>query len=659
MYVRSIRFENLGPISQLDITPPFNPDGSPTPLILVGQNGAGKSLTLATILDTIVECRKKAWTSIAEVKHDEFLRLMKKSYIRSPGNYSLASVKLEDGETQFELTEIATRISHENFSTAYASLIADHPDINSSGFPKSGFYKGSKSAGDVPDSITRSIYLYFPYFRYEPPAWINASSSVDFSSSVKFFGTETASIIKTNVVEEIQRWLLNTVLDRELYEKVMAPVEVSPGQKVSGFYGYNGSNSTNLILVNNLLTKMYQMRDSSIQSARVGIGPRANRQISVFVKRNDEDEVVASPAITQLSSGELMTLAMFSEIIREWDYVTGRPAANLNEIKGVVLIDEIDLHLHISFQKAVLPQIISMFPNVQFIVTSHSPFFLLGMAQKNNSSVQICNLPIGNIISPEEFIEFQAGYDVYFEKNQQFRLGYENLKRQAAASAKPLIITEGKTDWKHIKAALNYLNGYGQHTDIDVEFLEYSDDVDMGDDRLARMCEHFARVAQTRKMIFVFDRDNPTIIGKMSGSPGRYRSWGNQVFSLCIPEPPNRKGYKNISIEFYYSDGDLRTVDPSTNRRLIFSNEIEKVIRPGKNQVFHRLLQHPETSEEFEKKIYDQDCDKIIDEFGHQVAMSKAAFADLVAEKRQGFDSFDRTSFTDFFDIVRDISSLP
>lgn len=44
--------------------------------------------------------------------------------------------------------------------------------------------------------------------------------------------------------------------------------------------------------------------------------------------------------------------------------------------EGIALIDEIEAHLHISLQKKILPFLTGFFPNVQFIVTTHSPFIL-------------------------------------------------------------------------------------------------------------------------------------------------------------------------------------------------------------------------------------------------------------------------------------------
>ncbi|MCU0444483.1 MAG: AAA family ATPase [Microscillaceae bacterium] len=44
------------------------------------------------------------------------------------------------------------------------------------------------------------------------------------------------------------------------------------------------------------------------------------------------------------------------------------------EIFGIVMIDEIDLHLHPTWQRTILPSLQKVFPNIQFIVTTHSPF---------------------------------------------------------------------------------------------------------------------------------------------------------------------------------------------------------------------------------------------------------------------------------------------
>lgn len=46
---------------------------------------------------------------------------------------------------------------------------------------------------------------------------------------------------------------------------------------------------------------------------------------------------------------------------------------------GIVLIDEVETHLHLRLQRLILPMLTSLFPNIQFIVTSHSPFVLCSL----------------------------------------------------------------------------------------------------------------------------------------------------------------------------------------------------------------------------------------------------------------------------------------
>lgn len=76
--------------------------------------------------------------------------------------------------------------------------------------------------------------------------------------------------------------------------------------------------------------------------------------------------------ILQLSDGEKCTLALFGDLARR--LAIANPALeNPLEGTGVVLIDEIELHMHTSWQRKVIETLKRTFPNVQFIITTHSP----------------------------------------------------------------------------------------------------------------------------------------------------------------------------------------------------------------------------------------------------------------------------------------------
>jgi len=75
-----------------------------------------------------------------------------------------------------------------------------------------------------------------------------------------------------------------------------------------------------------------------------------------------------------LSSGYQAVLDIILDIIMRMQNQTQR-SFDFN-LPGIVLIDEIETHLHLELQKNIMPFLTTIFPNIQFIVTSHSPFIL-------------------------------------------------------------------------------------------------------------------------------------------------------------------------------------------------------------------------------------------------------------------------------------------
>ena len=77
-------------------------------------------------------------------------------------------------------------------------------------------------------------------------------------------------------------------------------------------------------------------------------------------------------SIEQLSDGEKSVLCMFADIARRLALANPEADNPLLGI-GIVLIDEVDAHLHPSWQAKIMPALMEAFPNIQFIVTTHSP----------------------------------------------------------------------------------------------------------------------------------------------------------------------------------------------------------------------------------------------------------------------------------------------
>lgn len=81
--------------------------------------------------------------------------------------------------------------------------------------------------------------------------------------------------------------------------------------------------------------------------------------------------------INDLSDGYKNTLSMVADIAYRMALLNPQLFDNvLNDTPGVVLIDEIDLHLHPTWQKRILNDLTTIFPKVQFIVSTHAPAVL-------------------------------------------------------------------------------------------------------------------------------------------------------------------------------------------------------------------------------------------------------------------------------------------
>lgn len=77
---------------------------------------------------------------------------------------------------------------------------------------------------------------------------------------------------------------------------------------------------------------------------------------------------------TELSDGYAAILDIVVDLILKMQSKNSLTRAYKKE--GIVLIDEVETHLHLEMQKMIMPILTKVFPNIQFIVTTHSPFVL-------------------------------------------------------------------------------------------------------------------------------------------------------------------------------------------------------------------------------------------------------------------------------------------
>ena len=81
---------------------------------------------------------------------------------------------------------------------------------------------------------------------------------------------------------------------------------------------------------------------------------------------------------TELSDGFAAVLDIVVDLILKMQHKN--QLIRVYECEGIVLVDEIETHLHLELQKVIMPLLTKIFPNIQFIVTTHSPFVLSSLS---------------------------------------------------------------------------------------------------------------------------------------------------------------------------------------------------------------------------------------------------------------------------------------
>ena len=78
-----------------------------------------------------------------------------------------------------------------------------------------------------------------------------------------------------------------------------------------------------------------------------------------------------------LSDGQRTVLGLFCDIARRTAILNPHLSGDaISQTHGIVLIDELDLHLHPKWQRRIIEDLRNVFPNIQFICTTHSPFLI-------------------------------------------------------------------------------------------------------------------------------------------------------------------------------------------------------------------------------------------------------------------------------------------
>jgi predicted ATP-dependent endonuclease of OLD family len=151
--------------------------------------------------------------------------------------------------------------------------------------------------------------------------------------------------------------------------------------------------------------------------------------------------------LNQLSDGYSAILNIVTELIMRMEEHKTRSY----DVQGIVLIDEIETHLHIELQKKVLPFLTSFFPKIQFIVTTHSPFVINSI-----DHAVVCDLEKRIVLDNLSGYSYDAIVEGYFDADK-----YSTVLKQQVSEFEILMSKEELTDEENIKLQQlkKYLDG--------------------------------------------------------------------------------------------------------------------------------------------------------------------------------------------------------
>ena len=470
------------------------------------------------------------------------------------------------------------------------------------------------------------------------------------------------SIVADNCISDTQQWLLDIIADSR------GDIDVAPDGGLSLIHAENRKIEDILYFAS--ARKNIEALMSSIIGQEIYFDFNyRNAGAARFSIKSSENGCCICPSLNALSTGELALFEMFSTIVRYADNLDLSKCAKLDEISGIAVIDEVDLHLHPKMQKEVLPRLMHMLPKVQFIITTHSPLLLLGLNDEyGQDGLNVYQLPECVMISPEEYVEFETAYNAFSNTNKYIE---DIADAISEIGQEPLVITEGTTDWRHLKAMeehIRNMDGCTGNSLPSFEYFEYgpkgddrcSYEEEMGNKRLKTLCENLASVPgdSKRTVIVVADRDDPDTVKALGGEP--FKCHGNGVYSFVLPVPKHRKQAPEISIEQLYLDKTFKqpVIGPDgVKRRLFTSDEFDKHGRPfaleGKIAEGHfSCKDHIMVVDGGNAKVLDVKAGS-----STNYALSKTAFANAVLDGEIKITKEDIESFLPVFETIGRIIS--
>jgi predicted ATP-binding protein involved in virulence len=345
----------------------LNIDFSTTNLtVFIGTNGRGKSSILDLIaihLDQLVMAFNDNWTRrinngglLSRTNINNFYDEMKSEIQYSvPLNYPLENSVISTNGVTKKLSD-SLSLSSDRSHVSRGIIEKVNQD-----FLK--FCKSITSASEKKKDLCLPVFAY-----YQANRTINEAISNDTPSGLLNWGRfkvyDNAFNKRPNNFDDFFKWFKieedkenELIIRKKNFDVKNLQLEIVRMAITRFFSHLSGDKYANLRII----------RDEKI-------GDNLYSAAQLIVDKNNENL-----SLNQLSDGEKGVISLICDIARRLAIANpieknGDFSTVLKHGNGVVLIDEIDLHLHPLWQKEILQALVNTFPSLQFIVTTHSPY---------------------------------------------------------------------------------------------------------------------------------------------------------------------------------------------------------------------------------------------------------------------------------------------
>lgn len=356
MEIKKFRLINIGRFSNIEISLAPTETHQSNVTVFVGNNGAGKTSLLKSLATSLswlvsrVRSEKGIGSPISEdgIQNSESSAAIDITVLAcDPNNYTI-----EHCVNEFTWTVAKARTGRKSLLNSQligASALADvyrdalTKDDNTS-LPLIAYYPVERVVLDIPLKI-KDKHTFLQLDGYDN----SLNQGVDFRRFFEWFREREDSENETGISQDFLDQLAAIVgQDDEIWKSLST---------------YNASaKDRQLTAVRTAI--------SSFMSGFTNLRVKRKPRLHMSIDKNGETLNVA-----QLSQGEKSLMALVGDIARRLAMMNPSLENPLHG-DGIVLIDEVDMHLHPKWQRTLISRLTNTFPNCQFVLTTHSPLVI-------------------------------------------------------------------------------------------------------------------------------------------------------------------------------------------------------------------------------------------------------------------------------------------